>query len=51
MFILFVLNGNEIRIVIFGKMGVGKSVIGNIIFGGKFFKFEFLVLLIIGKCK
>lgn len=41
---------NEVRIVFFGKIGVGKSVIGNLIFGGKVFKLMVLVFFIISCC-
>lgn len=41
---------NEVRIVFFGKIGVGRSVIGNLIFGGKVFELMVLVLFIISCC-
>lgn len=41
---------NEIRFVFIGKIGLGKSVIGNIIFGIKNFKLFVLGLFIIRKC-
>lgn len=47
----FIVGSEDIRIVFFGKMGMGKSVIGNIIFGKKLFElFVLLVLLILSKC-
>lgn len=49
-YILDVENNEEIRIVFFGKMGVGKSVFGNIIFGDNMFVLKVLVLFIISCC-
>lgn len=49
-YILDVENNEEIRIVFFGKMGVGKSVFGNIIFGNNVFVLKVLVLFIISCC-
>lgn len=41
---------NEIRIVFIGKIGFGKSVIGNIILNNNYFFFCFLMILIIKMC-
>lgn len=42
---------NEIRVVLIGKIGFGKSVIGNIILNNKIlFKLFFLYIFIIKKC-
>lgn len=39
------------RIVLFGKIGVGKSLIGNSIFGEKVFNFGICVKFIIKVCE
>lgn len=41
---------DEIRIVFIGKIGLGKSVIGNIIFGEKLLIFGLLGKFVIIKC-
>lgn len=46
----FIVGYEEIRIVFFGKMGMGKSVIGNIIFGKMLFELFVLGLLIMSRC-
>lgn len=38
---------NEVCMLIIGKMGFGKSIMGNIIFGYEVFKVEVFVFLII----
>lgn len=40
----------EIRIVFIGKIGFGKSVIGNIIFGKDKFNFFVVGIFVISKC-
>lgn len=40
----------EIRIVLFGKLGIGKSVIGNIIIGEKSFYLLVFGLFFMRKC-
>lgn len=44
------MKGKELRLVLFGKIGLGKSVIVNIIFGKCLFKLIFLGILIIWDC-
>lgn len=41
----------EIRLVIFGKIGFGKSVIGNSIFGKDYFILIIFGIFIICKCE
>lgn len=48
--ILYKEECEEIWIVLFGRMGIGKSVLGNIILGENVFKFLFLGFFIIKKC-
>lgn len=40
----------ELRVVLFGKIGLGKSVIGNIIVGEKYFKLFCVGFFVIIKC-
>lgn len=47
---VYIIEWDEIRIVFFGRMGNGKSVIGNIILGKKVFKFLVFGLFIIKNC-
>lgn len=42
---------SELRIILVGKMGFGKSVIGNLILGKMVFIFDVLNSSIIKKCK
>lgn len=40
----------DVRIVVVGKIGIGKSLIGNIIFGGNFFSFGVCGVFIMFEC-